>query len=57
MEGYVYKGVCGACIEESWQDNVYFVRCQRGMGMQGEGGFCPTELCEGCQYAKEETKE
>lgn len=57
MEGYVYKGVCGACIEENWQDDVYFVQCQRGMGMQAEGGFCPTELCEGCKYGKEETKE
>lgn len=51
MEGYVYKGACGALIEESWHGDTQFLQCSRGRGMHCDGGCYAEELCEECSVS------
>lgn len=53
MEGYVYKGACGALIEESWHGDTQFLQCSRGRGMHCDGGCYAEELCEGCEFSRD----
>lgn len=51
MEGYVYKGTCGALIEESWHGDTQFLQCSYGRGMYCDGGCYAEELCEECSVS------
>ena len=40
-----YDGACGGTITERWYGDMQDVSCNRGYGMQTEGGSYPEELC------------
>ena len=47
-----YDGACGGTITERWYGDMQDVSCNRGYGMQTEGGSYPEELCRGCPMAE-----
>lgn len=49
-EGYLYKGDCGATIDEQWDGDTQILQCNKGRGMQCEGGTYAQELCADCPH-------
>lgn len=52
MNELCYDGACGGIITERWYGDMQDLSCNRGYGMQSEGGSYAEELCKGCPMSQ-----